>query len=158
MRLSGNNRRWTQLALLTLFVLAAIGLGRSFGHHIPALDRWIAANGLAGVLVFIGAVVLFTSVFVPDTVFAVIAGTLFGLGWGTLVVCLASLGTATVDFFLARWFLRERVRRWLAHRPRLAAIEQAVNREGLRFQFLLRLTPLNPVTVSYVRSSPPVLV
>jgi uncharacterized membrane protein YdjX (TVP38/TMEM64 family) len=34
--------------------------------------------------------------------------------------------------------------------PKLAAIESAVAREGLRLQFLLRLTPINPVTVSYV--------
>ena len=51
---------------------------------------------------------------------------------------------------IARLFLHEMVRRWLSGNPRLAAIERAVNREGFRFQFLLRLTPLHPVTVSYL--------
>jgi uncharacterized membrane protein YdjX (TVP38/TMEM64 family) len=133
-----------------LLLLCVAWLGRYFGHHLPALERWIASHGALGFVVFIVAVVVCPSLFVPDTVFAVLAGILFGVFWGTLVVVVASLLTATVDFAISRQFLREKVRRWLSANPRLAAIEQAVKREGLRFLFLLRLTPIHPVTVSYV--------
>ena len=104
----------------------------------------------SGGLVFVLAVVALTSLFVPDTFFAVIAGILFDLAGGTVLVAIGSLLTAAVNFAVSRSLLRDAVRRVLARNPKMAAIERAVNREGLRFQLLLRLTPINPVTVSYV--------
>jgi uncharacterized membrane protein YdjX (TVP38/TMEM64 family) len=38
----------------------------------------------------------------------------------------------------------------LARRPSLAAIERAVHRNAFRLQVLVRLTPLNPATISYL--------
>lgn len=145
--------RWrlvAKIALGAVVVAVAAGLGRDFAHHLPAIEDWIAAQGAWGYVAFIGAVVLFTSIFVPDTLFALIAGALFGLLWGTMLVVAGSLLTAAVDFALGRFFLQNAVVGWLARNPKFAAIEQAVHREGFRFQFLLRLTPINPVTVSYI--------
>ena len=90
-------------------LVAAVWLGRYFGHHLPALENWIASHDASEMLVFVGAVIVFTSIFVPDTLFAVIAGALFGMVWGTLVAVIASLCTATVDFcplrgcFCTKW-------------------------------------------------------
>ena len=137
------------IAGAALLVLA-VWLGRDFGHHLPEIEQWIGSHGILGWLVFVAAVVVLTSVFLPDTVFAIIAGVLFGVVGGTALVAVGSLIAAAVNFTVSRLLLRNTVRRWLARNPKLAAIERAVNREGLRFQFLLRLTPINPVTVSYV--------
>lgn len=129
---------------------AAVWAGFHFGHLLPALEKWISGHGALGYLVFIGVVVVCTSLFVPDTVFALLAGVLFGLGWGAAAIMTASLLTACLDFGISRYFLGERGRRWLEANPRLRAIEQAASREGLPFLFMLRLTPISPVTVSYV--------
>jgi len=139
-----------KIVIGALLLVVAVWLGRDFGHHLPALEKWVASHGVWGFIVFVAAVVVCTSLFVPDTVFAVVAGVLFGVFWGTVVVVVGSLLTATVDFAVSRRFLQARVRRWLEANPRLATIERAVKREGLRFLFLLRLTPIHPVTVSYV--------
>ncbi len=136
-----------------ILLLAAIGLGRSLGHRLPELEHWIGQQGMVGWLVFILLVVVGTSVFVPDTIFAVMAGVLFGVIEGTVLIAVAALLTASLNFALSRLWLHRLVRRWLTRQPRLAAIEQAVNREGLRFQVLLRLAPLNPVSVSYLLGS-----
>jgi uncharacterized membrane protein YdjX (TVP38/TMEM64 family) len=141
--------RWRILAGAILLV-AAVFLGREFGHQLPALEHWIANQGFWGWAVFILATMVCTSLFVPDTVFAVMAGVLFGVAGGTTLISVAVLLTATLNFFLARRWLFGVVRKWLEAQPRLAAIERAVQREGLRFQFLIRLTPLSPVAVSYV--------
>jgi uncharacterized membrane protein YdjX (TVP38/TMEM64 family) len=143
-------RMWIKVAAGALLVGVALWLGRSFGHHIPALEDWVASQGAWGYVIFVGAVVVGTSIFVPDTAFAVMAGALFGVLWGTVLMTVACLLTATVNFLLGRLFFERAVRALLARQPQLAAIERAVNREGFRFQFLLRLTPINPVTVSYV--------
>lgn len=146
----GRSRAILTIALGVVLLVVALTLGRAFGHHIPAFEQWIAAQGAWGYVIFIGIVVVGTSLFVPDTVFAIAAGALFGIPWGTLVMVVASLLTAALNYAIARLFLRKIVGTWLARKPQLAAIAQAVDREGLRFQFLLRLTPVNPVSISYI--------
>ena len=148
--LGDHGRPWLKLAAGVGLLVAAIWLGRYFGHHLPAFERWVESHGVAGFVIFVLALVVCTSLFVPDTIFAVAAGVLFGLVWGTVLVVVGSLLTAGLDFVISRHLLRARVRRWLEARPKLAAVERAVAREGLRLQFLLRLTPINPVTVNYV--------
>ena len=133
-----------------LLLVGALVLGRWFGHELPQLEAWIGQQGWVGWAVFILLVVLGTSVFIPDTVFALTAGVLFGFFGGAAVMCAAALLTACLNFAVSRRYLQSTIRRWLERQPRLAAIERAVNREGLRFQFLLRLTPLSPVSVSYL--------
>ncbi|MBL9175409.1 MAG: TVP38/TMEM64 family protein [Verrucomicrobiales bacterium] len=133
-----------------LLLMVAAGVGREVGHRIPALESWIEQQGIWGWLVFVGVTLVCTSCFVPDTLFAVMAGVLYGVAGGTAIITVAVLLTAVLNFTLARWWLHGMVRRWLSRRPRLAAIERAVDREGLRFLVLLRLTPLSPVAVSYL--------
>ena len=137
------------IAGVLLLILAA-WVGREVGHRIPELEAWISQQGLWGWVVFVGVTLICTSCFVPDTLFAVMAGVLYGVAGGTAIITTAVLLTATVNFTMSRWWLHELVRHWLSGRPRLAAIERAVNREGLRFLVLLRLTPLSPVAVSYL--------
>jgi uncharacterized membrane protein YdjX (TVP38/TMEM64 family) len=146
----GRTRTELKIALGVVLLLVAVALGRAFGHHIPAFEEWIAAQGTWGYVIFLGVVVLGTSIFVPDTVFAIAAGALFGIPGGTSIMVVASLLTAAVNYTVARLFLQKLVGAWLARKPQLAAIARAVDREGLRFQFLLRLTPVNPVSVSYI--------
>ena len=141
---------WTKIGLGIVLLAIALALGRSFGHHIPEIEAWIADLGSWGYAAFAGLVLVGTSLFVPDTVFALIAGALFGVTAGTMIMAASSLATAAFDYGLARLALQSSVRRWLARQPKLTAIARAVDREGLRFQFLLRLTPINPVMVSYV--------
>ncbi|HEY2839611.1 MAG TPA: TVP38/TMEM64 family protein [Pirellulales bacterium] len=145
--------RWRLIAKI-VFGVAVVGvatwLGRDFAHHLQDIEDWIARQGAWGYVAFILAVVVCTSIFVPDTLFAVIAGALFGLFWGTVLVVAGSLLAATLDFVLGRLIFQQAVLGWLARNPRFAAIERAVHREGFRFQFLLRLTPINPVTISYI--------
>ena len=141
---------WVKLGCGLPLLVLAVWLGRDFAHHLPELERWIAGHGNWGFIVFIMALIIGTSLFVPDTLFAVAAGVLFGVGVGTVIVVVGSVLTAAVDFAISRQFLQTRVRRWLAANPRLATLERAVKAEGLRFLFLLRLTPIHPVTVSYV--------
>ena len=55
-----------------------------------------------------------------------------------------------MQFALSHRLLRARIQRALAARPALAAIQRAVKRDELHLQVLLRLTPLNPATISYL--------
>jgi uncharacterized membrane protein YdjX (TVP38/TMEM64 family) len=138
------------LATGLLLLIAIVVVGRDIDHHINAIESWIASLGPWGVLAFVGLFVLATSFLLPDTVLCIIAGALFGLGWGVAAVVAGSLLAGALQFALARQLLGVPIRRALAARPSLAAIQRAVNRDQFRLQVLLRLAPLNPATISYL--------
>jgi len=147
---------WLRHAAMALVLLGVlVWVGRELGHRLPAIEQWIEQQGFAGWVVFIALTVVGTSLFIPDTVFAVMAGVLYGVPGGSLLITVAAFLTASLNFLLARRWLHAAVRRWLERQPRLAAIERAVQREGLRFLFLIRLTPLSPVAVSYLLGTTP---
>ena len=134
---------------LLLIVVIVFG-GREIEHHINAIESWITELGPWGVLAFIGLFTLATSLLLPDTVLCIIAGALFGLYWGVAAVLAGSLLAGAMQFALSQKLLRARIQRALAARPSLVAIQRAVGRDEFRLQVLLRLTPLNPATISYL--------
>jgi uncharacterized membrane protein YdjX (TVP38/TMEM64 family) len=138
------------LAVGVLLIVSIIVVGHEIKHHINAIESWMTKLGPWGLLAFIGLFILATSFFVPDTVLCIIAGALFGLQRGVAVVLAASLLAATLQFALSHKLLRSRIQRMLAARPSLVAIQRAVSRNEFRLQILLRLTPLNPATISYL--------
>jgi uncharacterized membrane protein YdjX (TVP38/TMEM64 family) len=138
------------LVIGLLMLIAIVAAGRDIDHHINAIESWINNLGPWGVLAFVGLFVLATSFLLPDTVLCIIAGALFGLGWVLAAVVAGSLLAGALQFGLARQLLGAPIQRALATRPSLAAIQRAVSRDQFRLQVLLRLTPLNPATISYL--------
>ena len=137
--------------LVGLCVLTAVvWFGRNAGHEIKAMETWIAGHGVWGRVAFVAMMIAFTSMFVPDTVLAIAAGVLFGLVSGTVLTVVGAIITAALNFLAARSLLRPRIEKMLEQHPKLRAIQRAANREGLRLQLLLRLAPINPVSVNYV--------
>jgi pyruvate/2-oxoglutarate dehydrogenase complex dihydrolipoamide dehydrogenase (E3) component/uncharacterized membrane protein YdjX (TVP38/TMEM64 family) len=98
---------------------------------------WRAALG------FFALYVAYTGLSLPGAaLLTLVAGAVFGLAWGTLIVSFASSLGATVAFLAARFVLRDWVRRRFGER--LAAIDRGVAREGALYLFVLRLTPAVP--------------
>jgi uncharacterized membrane protein YdjX (TVP38/TMEM64 family) len=138
------------LAVGALLIVVVIEAGHNIEYHIDAIESWLAGIGPWGIVAFIGLFVVMTSLLVPDTVLCIIAGALFGLYWGIATVLVANLLAAALQYALAHKLLRSPIHRMLARRPSLVAIERAVHRNAFRLQVLVRLTPLNPATISYL--------
>jgi len=147
---AGKRATFAFIATAVVLVLLIAILGREAAHHAAAIERWIAALGPTGVMVFVGLLVLGTSLFIPESLFAIAAGVLFGLWPGFIAVLIGNVVAALLQYLLARQLLRDRIQRLLSARPQLAAIQRAVLRDETRLQLLLRLTPLNPASLSYV--------
>jgi uncharacterized membrane protein YdjX (TVP38/TMEM64 family) len=147
--------RWGPVhwAAAAVALAAVLWLGRFLGHHLVALEGWVRDLGPAGPLAFLALVVVLALFCLPDTIFAIAAGVLFGLWLGTGLIVAGVIAATSISFLLARRVLREPVERRLQRSPNLLAIRRAMGGAGLRLQFLLRLTPLNPVLVSYVLGS-----
>jgi pyruvate/2-oxoglutarate dehydrogenase complex dihydrolipoamide dehydrogenase (E3) component/uncharacterized membrane protein YdjX (TVP38/TMEM64 family) len=70
------------------------------------------------------------------------AGALFGLLWGTVLVSFASAVGATIAFVLARYLLRDFVRRHFDKQS--AAVDAGMQKEGAFYLLALRLVPIFP--------------
>lgn len=134
------------LALVAGLVVAVV-VGRELLALLPRFTAWVAALGPWGPVAFIaaygvGAVALF-----PAVSLTLAAGALFGLAKGVLYVMLGATLGAALAFLSGRYVARRFVEHLLQRHPRLAAIDRAVESQGLRLVFLLRLSPAIPYTL-----------
>lgn len=104
------------LAVVVVGVLLVL-LGRWLGHELRVWESWIAASGWVGRVAFVGLMVVGTSVFLPNSVFTLLAGLLFGLLEGCVMASIGTLAAAVVDFLLSRFLLRSVIQDWLGRRP-----------------------------------------
>ncbi|HUQ75117.1 MAG TPA: FAD-dependent oxidoreductase [Burkholderiales bacterium] len=74
-----------------------------------------------------------------------VAGAIFGLLWGTVLVSFASSLGATLSFLLSRFVLRDWIQR--RYSARLEAVDRGVRKEGAFYLFTLRLIPAVPFFV-----------
>jgi uncharacterized membrane protein YdjX (TVP38/TMEM64 family) len=133
-----------------LFIAAIFVAGEDLKQHIDAVDAWVAGLGGAALLGFVVLFIIGTSVFVPESLFGVMAGALFGIRTGILIAMLANALAASLQYYMARSFLRPRVRRAVETRQSLKATSEVVAQGGFKLHALVRLTPLNPAVVNYV--------
>ena len=104
------------------------------------------ANPLATALGFFLLYVAVTGLSLPGAaVLTLVAGAIFGLFWGVLIVSLASTLGATLAFLLARFLLRDWVQKQFG--DRLIAINAGIEKDGAFYLFGLRLVPLFPFFV-----------
>ncbi|MDA3914068.1 bifunctional TVP38/TMEM64 family protein/FAD-dependent oxidoreductase [Oleiagrimonas sp.] len=146
-------RRWLVLALLVAAVIAfyALHLGDLFSLSgvQQGLAHWRALQAQApymSALVFMAAYVVMAALSLPGAaLLTLVAGALFGLWEGTLLVSFASSIGALLAMLTARYVLRQPVqKRWGA---RLERINQGVRKDGAFYLFSLRLVPVVPFFV-----------
>lgn len=149
--LGGELRSLLPIALaVALVVVAVVVLGREAERHLQAIEATIAGLGPWGRVAFVGLLVIGTSLLVPESLFGLAGGALFGLAWGIGLLMIGNLIAAALQYGLARRLLHARIQHALQSRPLLRSIQSAVIRDELRLQVLLRLTPLNPALISYL--------
>ncbi|MEL6431419.1 MAG: TVP38/TMEM64 family protein [Planctomycetota bacterium] len=156
-----------RFAPLLLGAAALLLLGRllPFDAWLEAVRGRVEDAGALGPLLYGGFYVAAALFLVPGAAITLAAGAIFGVGVGTAVVSVASTLTAALAFPLARTFLRRKVEGFVAERPKLGAVDQAVTDGGWKVVGLLRLSPAVPfgplnylLGVTGVRYAPAVLV
>ncbi len=119
------------------------------------LDRWLegfqsgiqslgAPGGVLFGVVYVAAALLF----VPGALLTLAAGYLFGLGWGVVIVSLASTAAAALAFLIARYVARARVQKVARRNAKFGALDRAIGKNDWKVVLLLRLSPLIPFSLS----------
>jgi pyruvate/2-oxoglutarate dehydrogenase complex dihydrolipoamide dehydrogenase (E3) component/uncharacterized membrane protein YdjX (TVP38/TMEM64 family) len=148
-----NKRKLLLLALLAALVAAffALDLGRFFSlEYIRGAREDFAAlyqtHPLQVVGAFFAVYVAVTALSLPGAaIMTLLAGAIFGLWIGTLVVSFASSLGATLAMLVSRYMLRDSVKSKFG--ARLADIDKGIERDGAFYLFTLRLVPVFPFFV-----------
>ena len=147
------NKRIALLALLAAAIVAYFwfDLGQYFSlEAFKAQQAQIVAAKDANPLLYIGGFfliyVVVTALSLPGAaIMTLVAGALFGIVTGTILVSFASSIGATLAFLSARFLLRD----WVQSKfgERLKAIDDGIARDGAMYLFTIRLIPLFPFFV-----------
>ena len=141
---ANGRKRYLEIGLGALAVLALFALARVAGGQIPLLAQWVAGLGARGPVAFIAPYARAAVRCVPRAPLTLAGGAIFGIAKGTLFVFVgAALGSGGA-FLVARHLARGWVEGQLVRYPRFAAVDRAVARDGLKITFLLRLSPVFP--------------
>jgi pyruvate/2-oxoglutarate dehydrogenase complex dihydrolipoamide dehydrogenase (E3) component/uncharacterized membrane protein YdjX (TVP38/TMEM64 family) len=134
------------MALIAAFFI--FDLGRFFNlDYIKSQQAVIATqyadNPLATAGIFVAVYVAVTALSLPGaTIMTLMAGAIFGLGVGLVLVSFASTIGATLAFLVARFLLRDFFQAKFG--DKLKAINDGVAKEGAFYLFTLRLVPAFP--------------
>lgn len=147
------NKRIALLALLAAAIVAYFwfDLGQYLSlDAFKAQQAQIIAAKDANPLLYIGGFfliyVIVTALSLPGAaIMSLVAGALFGVVTGTIIVSFASSIGATLAFLSARFLLRD----WVQSKfgERLKAIDDGIARDGAMYLFTIRLIPLFPFFV-----------
>jgi len=150
----------TVLAGIVTFVIIDFLTNKHITHGFHIFLEWIEANLAGGVFAFIGVYFIATICFVPGSLLTLGSGFVFGsvvgVGMGVVLASLAvfvgdSLGSV-VAFCLARYLLRDFVHERLVKKFTVfESINEAIQKNGFKIFFLLRLSPVVPnVAINYI--------
>lgn len=104
------------------------------------------ANPVQAALIFFGLYILITGLSLPGAaIITLVAGAVFGLVLGTILVSFASSIGATCAFLVSRYVLRDSIQS--RYGDKLRAINEGVEKDGALYLFTLRLVPLFPFFV-----------
>ena len=147
--MTGRSGVWKGVAIglgVVVLVLAARLL--PVQEWLKSFEAWVKGMGAAGMFLYGAVYIVAVLLFVPGIVLTLGAGFLFGLGWGIVVVSVASTLAAALAFVIARYLARGAVERLARKSPKFAAIDRAIGKEGWKVVALLRLSPLVPFSLS----------
>ncbi|QJR16643.1 FAD-dependent oxidoreductase [Usitatibacter palustris] len=114
-----------------------------FQSQRASLEAQLAAHPVQTAAIFFAIYVAVTGLSLPGaSLMTLVAGALFGLLWGVVIVSFASTIGATIAFLASRFLLRD----WVQSKfgDKLKPINDGIEKEGAFYLFALRLVPAFP--------------
>jgi uncharacterized membrane protein YdjX (TVP38/TMEM64 family) len=133
-------------------VLVALALfGRQAVSQLPAFAAWVQSLGVWGPLAFVAGYTIAALCLMPAFLLTIASGALWGFTFGLIYTMAGAVVGASCAFLAGRHVLKRFVEEYVNRHPSLLAVDRAVESEGARLVFLLRLSPAVPyVLLNYV--------
>ena len=117
-----------------------------FKSQQAAISAYYDAHRLKTAIIFFAVYVAVTGLSLPGAaIMTLVAGAIFGLLWGTVIVSFASSLGATLAFLGSRFLFRDAIQRKFG--DKLAAVNRGFEKDGMLYLFALRLVPAFPFFV-----------
>ena len=146
------NISWKTILKCVAAIAALGGLSFVLEHwgdrYSSRLTTFVAAQGSLGPLVFIAVNAFLTMLLIPQVIFTVIAGALFGWKLGTLYASVAMTIGAVAAFFVARYGVRERLQAHFADNAMFRKMQRLSRVHPLHVISLSRIIPVLPFPVT----------
>ena len=140
---SSSKGKWVVICLIVI----ALFVGFKFlpvGEWSASLGAWIKSIGYWGPAAFIIIYAVATVLLIPASALTVIAGLVFGIGFGSLWVILGANLGASLAFLIGRYLARDRIEQKVEGNEKFQAIDKAVGEQGWKVVALTRLSPVFP--------------
>ncbi|MEM8780489.1 MAG: TVP38/TMEM64 family protein [Cyanobacteria bacterium P01_G01_bin.49] len=111
------------------------------------INQWLKSLGPWGLPAFVLIYVTASVFALPNVVFLLVAGTVFGLLKGVLSASIADTVAAIACFWLGRTLIRDRVKSWLEENSQFVQLDRAVTEKGWKILLLSRLAPIIPSNI-----------
>jgi len=112
------------------------------------MPQHVAEYGFLGPVYFVAVAAIAESLTFPVTPMMLTSGYIFGMPFGVAVMLVSMSCAASIHFLLSRTLLRPSIERLVSDSSTVRAVNRAVEREGFRIMFLMRLEPLLPSSVT----------
>ncbi|MGH7296836.1 MAG: TVP38/TMEM64 family protein [Polyangiaceae bacterium] len=123
-------------------------------NGLLAFVAFVRGAGPVGAVALVGFDVAWSLVAAPFWVMAAVAGYVYGFPLGVLVAVPSTTVATCVALMVGRFACAHLLPPPAADAPRVAAVRKAIEADGLKIAFLLRLTPFVPQSVlTYVLAS-----
>jgi len=140
---SSSKGNWVVIGL----IVVALFVGFKFlpvKEWSDSLGEWIKSIGYWGPAAFIVVYAVATVFLIPASALTVIAGLVFGIGFGSLWVTLGANVGASLAFLIGRYLARDRIEKKVEGNEKFQAIDKAVGEQGWKVVGLTRLSPVFP--------------
>ena len=144
MNSEATKKPWPKVAAVAIALLALVILGRIAGDYVQLFAQWVDGLGFWGPATFVLGYAIAVVAFVPASLLTLGAGAIFGIARGVAYVFIAATVGSCLAFLVSRHLARSAIERKIEGEPKFAAIDRAIERDGLKIVFLLRLTPAVP--------------
>lgn len=143
--------RALKAAIVVAGLAGLVLFGREAAAYLPAFARWVQSLGVWGPVAFVAGYALASVLMMPAFLLTIASGALWGFWSGLAATMTGAAVGSTCAFLAARYLVRRHVEEYVKRHPRLHAVDRAVESEGARLVFLLRLSPAIPyVLLNYV--------
>jgi uncharacterized membrane protein YdjX (TVP38/TMEM64 family) len=112
--------------------------------RIAQLRGWISSLGAVGPFVFTLIYILAVVFAVPGALITILAGAMFGLVSGTIIVSIGSTAGAGICFLIARYMARDAVTGWVSADKNFKKLDDLIKEQGDIIVAVTRLVPLFP--------------
>lgn len=133
---------------VSLAALPDLNLVSWFADELSQMPQHVADYGALGPLYFIAVAAVAESLTFPVTPMMLTSAFIFGMPLGIAVMLVSMSCAASIHFLLSRSLLRPSIEKLISGNQKVRAVNRAVEREGFRIMFLMRLEPLLPSSIT----------